>query len=177
MFRRYLVLATSLLVLLLGVPDAAAGISVLQAYRTHGLVPPCEFTSHQLEHALAQDPYGAQYFNDFTNAVQAALQARAGGACSGAQAQGGQVLPSELALPRNLVSATSATRAGVPAPLLLMALLATFVALAAGALLLARWRGWDPAWAATSRHMWSEAAYRTGGRWADLTDWLRSRRG
>jgi hypothetical protein len=175
--RRYIVLGTTLAVLLLGVPNAAASISVLQAYRTHGAVPPCEFTSRQLEHALAQDPYGAQYFNDFTNAVQAALQARAGGACSGAQTQGGQVLPSELALPRNLVSATAATRAGVPAPLLLMAVLGAFVALTTGAALLARFRGWDPAWPATWRHLWSEAAYRTSDRWADLSDWFRSRRG
>jgi hypothetical protein len=176
-FRRHLALATTLLVLMLGVPSAAAGMSVLQAYQTHGSVPPCQFTSRQLEHALAQDPYGAQYFNDFTNAIQTALQARATGACSGAQAQGGQVLPSELALPRNLVSATGATRAGPPAPVVLMALLATVLALATGVALLARLRGWDPAWAASWRHMWSEAGYRTSGRWADLTDWWRSRRG
>lgn len=38
---------------------------------------------------------------------------------------------------------------------------------------LARMRGWDPAWAARTRHSWGEAGYRTTSTWSEFTDWLR----
>jgi hypothetical protein len=37
----------------------------------------------------------------------------------------------------------------------------------------ARMRGWDPAWAARTRHGWGEAGYRTTSTWSEFTDWLR----
>ncbi|MBS1868492.1 MAG: hypothetical protein JSS99_02415 [Actinobacteria bacterium] len=38
---------------------------------------------------------------------------------------------------------------------------------------LARSRGWDPAWAARTRHGWGEAGFRTSSTWSEFTDWLR----
>jgi hypothetical protein len=38
---------------------------------------------------------------------------------------------------------------------------------------LARMRGWDPAWAARTRHAWGEAGFRTTSTWSEFTDWLR----
>jgi len=38
---------------------------------------------------------------------------------------------------------------------------------------LARMRGWDPTWAARTRHGWGEAGYRTTSTWSEFTDWLR----
>jgi hypothetical protein len=38
---------------------------------------------------------------------------------------------------------------------------------------LALMRGWDPAWAARTRHGWGEAGYRTISTWSEFTDWLR----
>jgi len=38
---------------------------------------------------------------------------------------------------------------------------------------LARARGWDPMWAARTRHSWGEAGYRTISTWSEFTDWLR----
>ena len=52
--------------------------------------------------------------------------------------------------------------------------LAATIALLATALAVARLRGWDPAWAASWRHAWSEATYRLGGTWAEFVDWIRS---
>ncbi len=37
----------------------------------------------------------------------------------------------------------------------------------------ARMRGWDPAWAARTRHAWGEAGFRTTSTWSEFTDWLR----
>jgi hypothetical protein len=34
--------------------------------------------------------------------------------------------------------------------------------------------GWEPRLAVAWRHSFAEAAYRIGGRWADLADWWRS---
>ncbi|HEX7289870.1 MAG TPA: hypothetical protein VF250_01975 [Conexibacter sp.] len=58
---------------------------------------------------------------------------------------------------------------------LLIALIAlgALVLLALVAWGLARMRGWDPAWAARTRHAWGEAGYRTTSTWSEFTDWLR----
>jgi hypothetical protein len=67
---------------------------------------------------------------------------------------------------------TSTTRDRTP-------LLIALIALGALVLLtllvwgLALMRGWDPAWAARTRHRWGEAGYRTISTWSEFTDWLR----
>src|SRR5579859_224869 len=56
---------------------------VLSIYEAEGSIPPCQFSSPQLEAALrGEDAYGAQYFADFTDAIQSALAQRASGACT-----------------------------------------------------------------------------------------------
>src|SRR2546421_10854773 len=91
MRRALIVLATGLTGAVLGSgPALASGASalytrVLHAYQANGRIPPCEFTSPQLESALSSvDTYGQQYYADFIGAIQTALTARASGACSGA---------------------------------------------------------------------------------------------
>ena len=148
--------------------------AVLRAYQTHGSIPPCQFSSPELAAALrGVDAYGQQYFADFGNAVQAALAARAAGACGpGPHPVGGSAAP-QAPLP---ASATSPTDAGVPLVLILLAALSLFIGLALGAAALARRLGWDPPGAASWRHAWAEAAYRLDGRRADLADRRRARR-
>ncbi len=173
MFRLALITLT---VFLASAASASANLytTILRVYETKGNVPACQFSSKQLEKALKQtDTYGAQYFSDFTQAVQGALQSRASGTCSrakhtlsassGAQGPGGR-----------FPSAPAATSAGVPATVLLLGAL-TVVALLIGALVaLARWRAWNPRWAGPWRHMWGEAGERGQGTWDDFSDWFRS---
>ena len=166
----------------LAMPVSTAGASaysqVLQSYERNGTIPPCVFSSAELASALnGVDTYGAQYFADFTDAITSALTARAGGACVAAHAAApaappgsGQALTGEL----QIGSLTAATAAGVPLPIVLMALLAACGALAVALGGVLRRRGADPAWLAGWRHAWGEAAYRVGGAWAGFVDWLRS---
>jgi hypothetical protein len=164
--------------LVLGAAGARAGIysQVLRAYEAHGSVPPCQFSGQQLENALkGVDTYGAQYFSDFTVAVQNALAARASGACSAAQ--GSTVaapVRSGPAPPLRPGAVAGATGASLPAPILLIVGLAGVLALLGALAALAWWRGWSPAWAGGWRHAWSEAGYRTRGTWSEFADWLRS---
>ena len=55
-----------------------------------------------------------------------------------------------------------------------MLVLGGALALAVATVQLARWRGWDPAWAQSWRHAWRESAHRTSLSWAEFVDWLRS---
>jgi hypothetical protein len=164
------------------VPAAAAHANVytdvLHVYQLDGSIPPCRFSSVQLSTALRGiDTYGQQYFADFSNAVQNALAARAGGACSAAAQRAvlsarrthagvGAPLPASLTAP---------TDAGLPAPIALMALVALIVA----AVLCVRWvaiaGGWEPEWTLRWRHAWGEAGYRVAGRWRELVDRVRGR--
>jgi hypothetical protein len=172
------VLLTLLALAALPVQSAAASAysRVLGVYEQKGTIPPCQFSSAQLSSALKGiDTYGAQYFQDFTNAIQSALAARAGGACQpthpsvviSAPPQGGSG-----SIPGG--SLTRATGANPPAAIVLMLALAAALALAVAIVQLARWRGWEPAWAQAWRHAWRESGYRTSLTWAEFVDWLRS---
>lgn len=166
-----------LILLALHVPAALASpyTDILHAYQTQGSIPPCRFSSPELAAALKGiDTYGQQYFADFSDAVQTALAARAAGSCARRvhPAVSSGAVP-QVALP---TSATSATDAGAPVPILLLAGLTLLMALVAGAGALARSQGWEPAWAAAWRHAWAEAEYRVGGGLAEVADWWRSRR-
>lgn len=175
------IFATLLVVLAMpvAVAHSSAYSQVLRAYEQKGSVPPCRFSSSQLENALrGVDTYGAQYFADFTAAIQTALTQRASGSCERGQGAGatslarasGQAAPADSA--GGLGALTSATNAGVPAPILLMALFAAAFGLIAATITLGRRRGWDPVWAAVWRHAWEEAGFRAGGIWAEFVDWL-----
>lgn len=109
---------------------------VLQVYEREGTVPSCQFTAGQLQAALGGvDTYGAQYFADFTQAVQAALTSQAGGACAGLS--GSRV--AEAPAGRSPVppppdgSLTAAGSGGIPLPLALLGALAATGALGLGA--------------------------------------------
>jgi hypothetical protein len=64
----------------------------------------------------------------------------------------------------------------VPAPLVALAVLAALLALSALVWGLFRFFAWEARWLLAARHAVAEAGWRTGGAWADFTDWLRSRR-
>lgn len=119
----------------LAAPSAAAASAgsiyqqVLRAYEAAGSIPPCRFSAAQLQSALSGiDTYGAQYFADFTQAIDTALTARAGGECSGAVAPFPAGRVSDLVA--RLPSVTAATSASVPAPLIVLAVLAAGLTLA-----------------------------------------------
>jgi hypothetical protein len=121
------------------------------------------------------DTYGAQYFADFTNAIQTALDNRAAGVCSPAQVAlaGGSARTS--AVPQIAVPTVgAATGASMPLPLVVLAVLGAAALLVGVAVAATRARGSDPAPAAVWRHAWHEAGYRVGGPWADFVDWFRS---
>jgi hypothetical protein len=148
---------------------------VLHAYETHGSVPPCQFTSSQLQSALKGiDTYGAQYFADFTNAVQSALAARASGSCAPATTPSSPAAAPTPTPPLKLGPVTAATGASLPAPILLLALFGALLVLGGGIASLAWWRGWSPRWARSSARRWDEAGSRAQGVWADVEDWFRS---
>jgi hypothetical protein len=174
--RSRLLTLTLLAFLALPVSLARAGIytQVLRAYQLHGSVPACQFSSQQLASALKGiDTYGAQYFQDFSAAVQAALSARASGVCSPAHAR---LVPTpRVAGPPLRMSPVGApTDSSLPVPVLLMAILVVAMALLAAVWGCVLWRGWSPPWSAGWSHAWGEAAYRAEARWLEFTDWLRS---
>ncbi len=140
-------------------PAAAAQASdysqVLHATSSAESIPPCKFSTSQLSGALkGVNLYGAQYFADFTAAIQNALSARAGGSCladpvspaAASTGGSGPVGSSNLRLPPGNV--TAPTQAGLPAPILLLAVLAAAIGLIAALVGLARLRGWEPGSAA-----------------------------
>jgi hypothetical protein len=137
MLRRLLAIGGVIAAVCAPVPAAAgaAGQSayqrVLGVYESQGTVPACRFSGVELSAALnGVDTYGAQYFADFTQAAQAALNARAAGACPGSAAVVPVRAPAGVAEPpAHFGSVTAATSAGIPAPLAVMAVLALVAAL------------------------------------------------
>jgi hypothetical protein len=175
-------LAPLVLALALLAPVSTAQASdysqVLQNYQQNGSVSACRFTTSQLAGALkGVDLYGAQYFADFTAAIRNALAARAGGSCLGHRVRAigvptGRAATPGLQLPPGTV--TAPTQAGIPAPILLLAVLAVALALISALRALARRRGSDGPFGPWWRHLWQETGYRAGGVWAEFVDWLRS---
>jgi hypothetical protein len=175
--------AAAAAVLVLALPASPAQASsiyskVLHVYEARGSIPPCQFSSQQLETALkGVNTYGAQYFADFTAAVQTALTARASGACLPSASQSAPPLGAgrggQPAL--KLGPVTAATDASLPAPVLAMAALAALLVLVGAGVAIVWWRGWSPRWVAALRHGFGEAGYRAGGTWQEFEEWLRSK--
>ncbi len=186
-----------ILLALLGLPSVAhanAYHDVLSAYQRHGAVPACQFSSHELSAAIKEeDTYDAQYFADFSNSIDAALAARASGQCGGSGGAGGAASAASAGGPgsslppgggdgasasggQRLGPLTAATGSGLPAPIVLMGLIALVAGLVAAAFGLAAAGGWDPAWAAAWRHGVGEAGYRLSAILAEFADWRRSGR-
>ncbi len=64
----------------------------------------------------------------------------------------------------------------VPAPLVALLVAGGLLALCLLVWALFRFFAWEPRWLLGARHSVAEAGWRTGGAWADFTDWVRSRR-
>jgi hypothetical protein len=151
-------------------PSAAAAASIdakiLSAYEATGSVPACRFTTAQLSHALRNiDTFDAVYFSDFPNAIKNAIDGRAAGACSPAAPAAASGPAARAPIPQ--IPVTASTDGAIPAPMLLLALVAILGGLGAGAAWL--FRRSDAPWAAVARHALAEAGYRLGGAWAELT--------
>ncbi len=154
---RALLAITALCSVLLLPTRASAGTSayqrVLRVYEHGETIPACQFSSSELQAALAGvDTYGAQYFADFTQAVQNALSTRAAGACldqsAGATSPGHRrparnglsndvLFGPGIGIPAHLGSLTAASDGGLPAPLVVLGVLVLIGALG-GAVALAR---------------------------------------
>ncbi len=178
-YRLIATLAVSLTALALWASPASAESTynrLLNVYEQTGSIPPCSFSSAQLEGVLkSADTYAAQYFADFTNAISNALAERASGACSrnhsGAVAVGADSGNARLALPR----LPAATSAGVPLPIVLLAIFFGVVLLLAAAAVAMRLTGWEPRWAPAWLQSWDEGEYRIAGGWLALVDRVRRR--
>jgi hypothetical protein len=70
-------------------------------------------------------------------------------------------------------SKSRSSDAGVPAPLVALAVIGGLLALAALLYLVARWWAWEPDWLVRARHAGAEASWRASGSWAEFMDWLR----
>ena len=71
------------------------------------------------------------------------------------------------------VSKSRSSDAGIPAPLVALAVIGALMALVALLYGLARWWAWEPHWLVRARHAGAEASWRASGSWAEFMDWLR----
>jgi hypothetical protein len=168
--------------------SANAFLAVQQAYATSPsqTIPPCKFSSSELQQAENSVPNDDQQYDEgLTAAIELASQQRADGACRAKKRQAanatvpiGTPSPSSApplgggaALP--VGSATAATDSGLPAPIVILLILGGLLLAGGAALGFARLWGWDPDWLHRSGHSWSEAGYRVSGIWSEFGDWLR----
>ncbi len=166
-------------------PSAGAAVGqsdiytrVLQAYEQQGSVPPCQFTSAQLQSALhGIDTYGAQYFQDFSSAVQAALTARAAGQCSRAATRKAAITRGASRAKLDVGGVSSPGSGSFPAPIVALAVICVLLALVASVNGVLRWGRFEPPALASWRHSRREAAGRLELAWLDLRDRLGSRAG
>jgi hypothetical protein len=70
-------------------------------------------------------------------------------------------------------SKSRSSDAGIPAPLVALAVIAVLMMLAALLYGLARWWAWEPGWLVRARHAGAEAGWRASGSWAEFMDWVR----
>jgi hypothetical protein len=180
---------------------------IFKDYQHTGKVDPCKYSQAQLQQAQGQVPNDVQaYAPDFPNALQSALERRAGGACRSGHPAPAQTTPAAVApvtttpaapapsgvtttpaptpdpavapaandqaIARTAASANGSD-AGVPAPVVALAVLGGLLAL--GGLLygLAHWLAFDPPWAQRARFAMAEAGWRVGNTWSEFADWLR----
>jgi len=100
-------------------------------------------------------------------------------AAPGSSAPAPQPAPTSKPAPAvtdNAILAASRSRssdAGIPAPLVALAVIGALMALAALLYGLARWWAWEPRWLVRWRHAGAEAGWRASGSWAEFMDWVR----
>jgi hypothetical protein len=170
--RRGLLAAVALTAALVVAPATALAGPYQQVYETYsttGGVSACQFSAATLEAALKDTPsYSLEYDADFTLAVQNAISARAGGACSrgsSSKLRGLKLQLTNYGNPAPPSGVTTANGAGVPLPLVLLALLALFGLLGTGVIAGGRALGFRPRWAAAADHALRETEYRLGDQW------------
>jgi hypothetical protein len=72
-----------------------------------------------------------------------------------------------------LAAHTTAVVTDPPVPLIVLAILASLLALSALLFGVVRWLAWEPAWSVRLRHATGEAGWRAAGTWADFSDFVR----
>jgi len=185
---RRIVVVALLALLLLPVANAGADAftRVEQVYAQTQTVPPCKFSSGELNQAQSTIPNDdQQYEQDLIAAIEQARQERADGACAKTHATAaGVTLPVGTPAPPavnasgpstllQLGSTTAATDSGPPVPIVILVIVGLLALVAGVALCAARLLGWEPGWAVRVRHSWSEAGYRVSGICSEFGDWLR----
>jgi cobalamin biosynthesis Mg chelatase CobN len=111
-----------------------------------------------------------------TSAAPTASPGAAATAAAGQAPQPAATAKPAPAVVDNAVLAAARTRssdAGMPAPLVALAVIGVLMALAALVYALARWWAWEPRWLARARHAGAEAGWRVSGSWAEFVDWVR----
>jgi hypothetical protein len=127
------------------------------------MISACQYSATTLEAALRGTPsYSIEYDADFTYAVEEALSARAGGACGSGKLHGLKLGLTNYGNPAPPSGVTSVNGAGVPLPLVLLALLAACAALGTAAIAGGRALGLDPRWGQAASHALRETEYRLG---------------
>ena len=188
-----LVVSVVLLAILV-VPGAGAGAdpftAVEQVYAQTQVIPPCEFSSRELNQAQSTIPNDdAQYEQDLVAAIEQARQERADGACRATRHVAAKAVtvpvgtpapppaaPLGRGTPLVAGSVLAATDSGPPAPFAILEIFGFLFLAATAVLCAARLRGWDPAWTARAGHLWNEAGHRVSGVWSEFGDRLRSGR-
>ncbi len=114
-----------------------------------------------------------------TGVPPGAATAVPGAAASPPSGQAPQPAPAPKAAPSVADGAVGAAArvdssdAGVPGPLVALAILAGLMLLAAALYGLARWWAWEPRWIVRARHAGGEAGWRASSSWAEFRDWVR----
>jgi hypothetical protein len=166
-------------------PALSSSATIAQTYSQTSTIPPCEFSPAELQLAESSASNNElQYDQGFLAAIEEARQQQASGACAHAgssstapSAAAGTPAPAPAApLARGAAlhvgSPTAATSSGLPAPMVILLVFLGVLTVSGLGLGTARLRGWDPPWAARTRHSWSEAGYRLAGIWSEFVDWL-----
>ena len=154
-------LTTALVVAPASALAASPYARVSQTYATTGMVSACQYSAATLEAALKGTPsYSLEYDASFTYAVEQALSARAGGACGGGRLRGLKLGLTNFGNPAPPSGVTSVNGAGMPLPLVLLALLAAFALLGTAVIAGGRGLGLDPRWGQAASHALRETEYR-----------------
>jgi hypothetical protein len=186
--------------------QANAFDKIFHDYQKTGKIDPCKYSQGDLQQAQSQVPNDVEaYAPDFPNALQAALEARAGGGCNAAKQSPAPAVtpttpaptapappavpgatttpapapdpsPAPAAADQAIARTAGAARdsdAGVPAPVVALAVIGGLLALGGLGYGLAHWLAWDPRWARRSRHALAEAGWRAGNTWSEFADWVR----
>lgn len=163
-------LASASLALICGAANANPLTRVERAYANGG-ISPCRFSAKELNAALGEIPGDvAQYDADLIDAIHQALASKPSASCSGnSEIQSGITPQGTGARPAAVVPLRpvgAATDSGIPAALLILAVLIVLWALAAVVWVTVHYLGFEPRWARRAIRSLRESGHRFGRRWA-----------